>query len=695
MLRIALGQAEGTHTDTVVAHIVEQCAAQLGGARPQVGLLSVSGRFDEQRILDLLAERFPGLGLVGCTSRGDVSSIAGFSEDGINLLLLQSDVLSLSVGLGRGSAQDPDAAAWQALTQARSNLHQPERLCLALPDNLTGQASSIVAALGRLLAPQCALFGGAAAVPWESETSRQFFGRQVLTDCLPLILIGGPIEYAHVIENGWRPVGERQRVTSAQGRVVHRIGDRTALACYQHYLGEGSLPLPEFPLALFGSDGRYVLRVPRSYDSRTGEITYSDPIPEGAIVQLTEAVRLQMLEQTETLVPRLAKGLTESQPELALVFSCSARRRILGSEIGRELQAVSESLPGIPVFGFQARGEIAPSAGGQTSLLHNSTLVALVLGIRGKEARVSETASTGARWQPPPTVALREEGEDPDVLSRKLSRSEFFRVQLEERYELNNALLRSINTEIERSRQRIAEQNEELRRLNDEIANEKRKTEELLLNILPGGVADELKRTGMVEPVFYESVTVLFTDFKGFTHIASTMSPKQLLDELDYYFSAFDAIIERHGLEKLKTIGDAYMCAGGLPTPFEGNALAVAQAAWEMQDFMAKDHAVRKAAGRTAWALRIGINTGALMAGVIGKKKFAYDIWGDTVNIASRLESNGEADRINISRTTHEAIRDHFICEYRGKFPVKNAGEIDMYFVVRPKGAMAPAAPQT
>ena len=563
------------------------------------------------------------------------------------------------------------------------------------PDNLTGQASSLVAALGRLLAPQCALFGGAAAVPWESEASRQFFGRQVVTDSLPLILIGGPIEYAHVIENGWRPVGERQRVTSAEGRVVRRIGERTALACYQYYLGEGSLPLPEFPLALFGADGRYVLRVPRSYDKRTGEITYSDPIPEGAIVQLTEAVRLQMLEQTEAIVPQLAEGLSASQAALGLVFSCSARRRILGSEIAREIQAVSKSLPGIPVFGFQARGEIAPAASGHTSLLHNSTLVALVLGVRGQgqgqgQGQGSTTGTAGASWQPPPVVAMREEVESPDILERKLSRSEFFRVQLEERYELNNALLRNINTEIERSRQRIAEQNEELRRLNDELAREKRKTEELLLNILPGGVAEELKRTGVVEPVFFESVTVLFTDFKGFTHIASTMSPKQLLDELDYYFSHFDTIIGRHGLEKLKTIGDAYMCAGGLPTPFEGNALAVVQAAWEMQQFMARDHAQRKAAGRTAWALRIGINTGALMAGVIGKKKFAYDIWGDTVNIASRLESNGEADRINISRSTHEAIRDHFECEYRGKLPVKNAGEIDMYFVVGPKGDLAP-----
>jgi class 3 adenylate cyclase len=348
------------------------------------------------------------------------------------------------------------------------------------------------------------------------------------------------------------------------------------------------------------------------------------------------------------------------------------------------------------VFGFQARGEIAPAAGGQPSLLHNSTLVALVLGVRGEGTSVTAAKDTAVvSWQPPPAVAMREEAESPDILERKLSRSEFFRVQLEERYELNNALLRSINTEIERSRQRIAEQNEELRRLNDEIAQEKRKTEELLLNILPGGVAEELKRTGVVEPVFFESVTVLFTDFKGFTHIASTMTPKQLLDELDYYFSNFDAIIGRHGLEKLKTIGDAYMCAGGLPTPFEGNALAVVQAAWEMQDFMARDQAVRKAQGRTAWALRIGINTGALMAGVIGKKKFAYDIWGDTVNIASRLESNGEADRINISRSTHEAIRDHFECEYRGKLPVKNAGEIDMYFVVGPKGRKAPTSLKT
>ena len=178
---------------------------------------------------------------------------------------------------------------------------------------------------------------------------------------------------------------------------------------------------------------------------------------------------------------------------------------------------------------------------------------------------------------------------------------------------------------------------------------------------------------------------MLFTDFKGFTRVASRLSPAALLRELDFHFSEFDRIVARHGLEKLKTIGDAYMCAGGIPAANATHAVDAVAAAWEIGRFMVEVGAEKSARGEQPWELRIGVHTGPLMAGVIGHKKFAYDIWGDTVNIASRLESTGEAGRINVSRATYLAIRDRFVCEHRGKLPAKNAGEIDMYFVVGPR----------
>jgi class 3 adenylate cyclase len=693
MLHVAIGHAEGIRTDSVVAQVLTQCEAQLAGVRPRLGILYASGDFVHQRILDAVHERFPSLGhnLIGCTTRGDMSSLCGFSEDSVTLMLLSSDVVSLSVGLGRNCSQDPARAIREALEQARAGLQGPERLCVAWLDITRGEGGDVVMALDRALDPSCALFGGAVARPWGLQMMPigQFFGREVLSDALPILLMGGPIEYSYSIENGWRPVGERQRVMSARGRVVGRIGDMSALDFHYHYLGrhsfgKNSRPLSEFPLAVFENetDDYYYLRVPDSYDTETGQVTYVDKVPEGAMVRLTEAIRPYMHEQIQTCAKRLGHEVVETSPLFGLAFSCSARRPTLGSQVGREADALRTYLKNVPLIGFYGFGEIAPNDKGRSSFLHHATLITLVVH-GGKHPTAAKPV-----WQPPAEInRSADDPRDTSFLRRRLSRSEYFRTMLERRHDQSSTLLHTIHGEIERSRQRIVEQNEELIRLNVELAQEKRKAEELLLNILPRDVAEELKRTGHVEPVYYDSVTVLFTDFKGFTRIASTMSPKRLLDELDYYFSAFDTIIERHGLEKLKTIGDAYMCAGGLPTPFGGHALAVAQAAWEMQQFMIRDQTARKAAGRTSWALRIGINSGPLMAGVIGKKKFAYDIWGDTVNIASRLESNGEADRINISRSTYEAIQGHFDCEYRGKIPVKNAGEIDMYFVVRPKAS--------
>ena len=274
---------------------------------------------------------------------------------------------------------------------------------------------------------------------------------------------------------------------------------------------------------------------------------------------------------------------------------------------------------------------------------------------------------------------------DADALRRKLQRSEAYRARLENTREQQMVMMRTISAEIDAARRQIAAKNAELSRLNEALAAEKQKSDELLRNILPREVAEELKRTGRVEPVYYERVSVLFTDFQGFTRIAKQMSPAELIRELDYFFSAFDAIVERRGLEKLKTIGDAYMCAGGIPAPNDSHALDAVAAAWEMQAFMREAASRRAASGRPCWRLRIGIHTGPLMAGVIGNKKFAYDIWGDTVNIASRLESTGEPGRINVSATTFAAVEAAFSGEHRGRITAKNAGEIDMYFIVGPR----------
>ncbi|HMX38888.1 MAG TPA: adenylate/guanylate cyclase domain-containing protein [Saprospiraceae bacterium] len=226
-----------------------------------------------------------------------------------------------------------------------------------------------------------------------------------------------------------------------------------------------------------------------------------------------------------------------------------------------------------------------------------------------------------------------------------------------------------------------ARANRDLAAKNALIEQERQRADALLRNILPEETAAELKRNNAVKPVRYESVTVLFSDFKGFTTIAEHISPEELVAELDTFFRLFDSIVERHGLEKIKTIGDAYMCAGGLPTPNLSHPVDTVRAAVEMQRSLHELMEQKRLAGKPVFEMRIGIHTGPVVAGVVGSHKFAYDIWGDTVNTAARMEQGGEAGRINISETTYLAVRHEFRCTHRGRLAAKNKGEVDMYFV--------------
>jgi adenylate cyclase len=210
---------------------------------------------------------------------------------------------------------------------------------------------------------------------------------------------------------------------------------------------------------------------------------------------------------------------------------------------------------------------------------------------------------------------------------------------------------------------------------------EKERSEELLLNILPSEVAAELKETGHCRAKTFSMVTVMFTDFKDFTSVSEKVSAELLVDEINYCFSAFDHIVQKYKVEKIKTVGDAYICVSGLPVLNFTHAVDMVIAAIEIRNFINNRKFEKEAKGEIPFELRIGIHTGPVVAGIVGVKKFQYDIWGDTVNIASRMESSGEAGYVNISGATYELVKDKFNCTYRGKVQAKHKGEFDMYFV--------------
>lgn len=216
-----------------------------------------------------------------------------------------------------------------------------------------------------------------------------------------------------------------------------------------------------------------------------------------------------------------------------------------------------------------------------------------------------------------------------------------------------------------------------------EVVEEKNKSEALLLNILPSEVANELKKDGESPARDFNEVTVLFTDFKEFTIISEQLSARDLVAELNVCFKAFDEIITRYGIEKIKTIGDAYLAAGGLQLTQKTSPADVVKAALDMQTFIQKRKKERTAMGLPGFEMRCGIHTGPVVAGIVGVKKFQYDIWGDTVNIASRMESNGEVGKVNLSGYAYQLVKDNpaFSFAARGKVAVKNKGEIEMYYV--------------
>jgi adenylate cyclase len=225
-----------------------------------------------------------------------------------------------------------------------------------------------------------------------------------------------------------------------------------------------------------------------------------------------------------------------------------------------------------------------------------------------------------------------------------------------------------------KSRSRLAEKNKIIRQ-------EQERSDELLLNILPQSIAEELKHFGKAQPRKYDQVTVLFSDFKNFTRISEQLSPEELVEELDRCFKAFDFIISQYDdIEKIKTIGDAYMCASGL-SERRSIPYNLVRASLEMQEFLDEQKREKIRLGKPFFEARIGLHTGSVVAGVVGLNKFAYDIWGDTVNIAARMEANSREGRVNISEATYGLIKYKFDCEYRGKVQAKNKGLIDMYFV--------------
>jgi hypothetical protein len=392
MFKAYVGHSNDPDSKFAVAEVLQQCFDALAGAVPQAGVLFAAFDFDHAQILAAIQTTFPGIELIGSTTNGEMSSVMGFQEDSLTLLLFCADQIEIRAGLGRGSSANITSAVDQAIATATAKLSSPPQLCLTFPDGLTVSGVSMLEALKQGLGERVPIVGGIAADNYAFEKTYQFFQGEVCEDAVPILLFSGNLLYSYGVASGWQPIGQRSRITKSEGNVVYEIDGQRALDFYEHYLGVDWFTngYAIHALAIFEADlENFYLRAPVKYDRAAGSITFFSDIPVGATVQNTTAVRQDILKATETSSHTALTNYPGHSPALALFVSCAARRRILGTQAKEEFESVKAQLPAnLPCCGLYAYGEISPlidvtaprTGRDKETQFHNQTFVTLLLG---------------------------------------------------------------------------------------------------------------------------------------------------------------------------------------------------------------------------------------------------------------------------------------------------------------------------
>ncbi len=626
-----------------------------------------TSQFDRGHYEDVgraLRQRFPTACLIGTTSGGEilkgqvsfgktVVSVSFFARTEVHQTFLEKEE-STDNGAAPPVPSD-DHKLGQRLAEQLARPSTKAMILIGCPGPIDiGQMLDGVFASR----PDLLVSGGSAACTMTGGTPMVFDGEHVSDHGLCGVgLSGDDLEVNHYWHLSWHSIGKVMTVTRADGLRLYELDGIPAQDMYRRYFGEDIVDnfyqrVQGFPL-IASRDDIMVARVPHTRLS-DGSLLFGAELRNGDRVRFGFGHVPMIVNSNEAILRQIVARPVES----IFVYSCAIRRAFMqdAAEIEtKPLQAFA------PTAGFFTFGEYFYTPQRIEHL--NATMVVLAL---------SERCS----GDDPPEIhePCQRRSDDVTRLAPHIT-DPASRMYMTTLSSLTN-LVNAVTGELEDS-------NRQLTATLKLVEEERAKSDRLLRNILPADVATELKEQGYTRPRLYDRVTVLFTDIKGFTHLAERLTPEEIIAELDRCFLRFDEICEQFGLERIKTIGDAYMAAGGVPNANQSNPFDVVSAAIEMQRFMASLNAEKTRAGIPNWAIRIGVHTGPVVAGVVGKRKFAYDIWGDAVNIAARMEQHGEIERVNISGETYRLIREdpRFRFDYRGRIHAKNKGEVDMYFV--------------
>jgi hypothetical protein len=451
MFKVIVAHSEHVDTELALSHLLEQCHTQLDGKFPGAAILFSALQLDFPTLLDGLGKAWEGLPLIGCTTDGELSSCKGFDEDSVTLTLFCSDTVTFTAGLGRNISDDPKQSCQQAIKQAGFNKEGDSKLCITTPESLTASGHQLLETLKGELGSGVPVVGGTSADYWEFNTSRQFFGTEVVSNAIPILLFSGDLDISIGVESGWQPIGDTGEVTQSSNSVVQQIDNKPALAFYQRFLGKHAQPTGDRPLAIVDDNAKILmLRAPASVDEK-GAIEFFSDVEVGSKVKLTVADRTRVLHGSRLSVQSALSGFPKGkQPEAGLFFSCAGRKVVLGSRTTEEFDIIKEELPaGIPFSGFYCYGEIGPvNQGSNNSLFHNETFVSVLLGSG------DNSPSNNIPFEKTPDKAkavseLDEEKAKNKILEARLHRLQKHRIQSEQLKDQTDSLYQNVIKELE------------------------------------------------------------------------------------------------------------------------------------------------------------------------------------------------------------------------------------------------------
>lgn len=382
MFKAVVGHSTDVDSEDAIAEIIAQCNSQLSNQAPQAGILLAAIDFDYELILNQIQSAFPGIQLIGCTTDGELSSVYGFQEDSITLILFWSDTVTIRAGLGHSLSNTPKAAVDQAIDSLNLDDLQDIKLCIILPDGLQDGTEAALKHLQAKLPTATPIVGGLAGDQYKFEQTYQFYQADIVNNGIPILVFSGELKVSHGVASGWQPLSRPALITKADKEIVYEIDHQPAVQFFQEYTGTRPV-FGEYPLAVFEAGNTdFYLRACDRWDPTDHSVHFMGEVPEQATVQITHATHDQIIAASKTAIEQAVTLYPGKQPAAALIISCAARHWLLGNRAQEEYKLSQQFLdPAIPAIGFYSYGEIAPLKIQGQSYYHQETLVTLLLGV--------------------------------------------------------------------------------------------------------------------------------------------------------------------------------------------------------------------------------------------------------------------------------------------------------------------------